>query len=144
MNEKIKNFIQQQTCASFCCIDEEGKPYCFSCFYALNPEEVILYFKSSADSHHSGLLKKTPIVAGTILADKFNLFQIKGIQFEGFVLPDDDLLVRQASAYYYPKHKMAIAIIGEIWTVRIDKIKFTDNSLGFGKKLIWERKASIV
>ena len=139
MDERIAKFISKQTCASICCIDEGGRPYCFSCFYAFNDEEIMLYFKSSEDSHHSGLLKKNAMVAGTILPDKLGLFQIKGIQFEGIVLPDDP----KAAAYYYQKHKVAIAIAGEIWTIRINKIKFTDNSLGFGKKILWERELSI-
>jgi uncharacterized protein YhbP (UPF0306 family) len=28
---------------------------------------------------------------------------------------------------------------GEIWTIKINRIKYTDNTLGFGKKIIWER-----
>lgn len=50
MNETIMRFLQQQSCATICCVDERGKPRCFSCFYAFNREEVLLYFKSQADS----------------------------------------------------------------------------------------------
>ena len=144
MNERIEKFIQQHTCASFCCMDKGPTPYCFSCFYAFNPEDVLLYFKSAADSHHSGLMKENRSIAGTILPDKLNLFRIRGIQFEGIVLFNDDPLILQASTYYYKKFTVAKAMAGEIWTVRINKIKFTDNSLGFGKKLLWEREQSVV
>nr|MDM9317472.1 hypothetical protein [Escherichia coli] len=26
-----------------------------------------------------------------------------------------------------------------VWEIRLDEIKFTDNTLGFGKKMIWLR-----
>ena len=72
MNETIILFLQQQSSATICCVDEQGKPYCFSCFYAFNQQEGLLYFKSSADSHHSVLMKKNPFIAGTVLPDKLN------------------------------------------------------------------------
>jgi len=72
MKESIVQFIQKQTCASLCCVDEQGMPWCFSCFYAFKSEESLLYFKSSADSHHSPMMKRNPFIAGTILPDKLN------------------------------------------------------------------------
>jgi len=139
MNEIIIQFIQKQTCATICCIDEQGKPYCFSCFYTFNPEEGLLYFKSSVDSHHSVLMKKNPLIAGTILPDKLNALFVKGVQFEGFVLDEHQPLAIQASAYYHKKHLIALAIPGEIWTVQINSIKMTDSTKGFGKKITWSR-----
>ena len=79
MNESIIQFIKEQTFTSICCVDETGKPYCFSCFYAFNSIAGLLYFKSSAGSHHAQLMKKNPFVAGTILPDKLNQILIKGI-----------------------------------------------------------------
>jgi len=78
-------------------------------------------------------------VAGTILPDKLNKLQVKGIQFEGTVLAFDDALAASASNHYYKKNPMAVAMSGDIWTVQLNRIKYTDNTLGFGKKIIWER-----
>jgi len=139
MNDSITRFLQRQTCATICCVDELGKPYCFSCFYVFDCKERLLYFKSSADSHHSVLLKKNPIIAGTILPDKLNVLFVKGVQFEGFVLDEHQPLAIQASAYYHKKHLIALAIPGEIWTVQINYIKMTDSTKGFGKKITWSR-----
>jgi uncharacterized protein len=48
MNENIIRFFQKQTCASISCVDDQYKPWCFSCFYAFNTELGLLYYKSSA------------------------------------------------------------------------------------------------
>jgi uncharacterized protein YhbP (UPF0306 family) len=139
MNENIDAFILAHTCANIACLDANGNPYCFSCFYAVDIKEGLLYFKSSADSHHTGFLISNPIVAGTILPDKLNQLQVKGIQLTGIILPFDDALAQNASLHYYKSHPMAMAMSGEIWTIKMNWIKYTDNTLGFGKKIIWER-----
>ena len=142
MNKTIIQFIQEQTCAGICCIDETGKPYCFSCFYAFNAEKGLLYFKSSKESHHAALLMKNPAVAGTILPDKLSTLIVKGLQFEGIVLGKEHPLVKNASVFYHKAKPMALAVPGEIWIVSIDRIKMTDSTLGFGKKIKWEREHS--
>ena len=140
MNENIAGFLEQQTCASVCCIYDEGRPYCFTCYYAFNTEAGIMYFKSSANSHHAGLMKKNPFVAGTILPDKLNKIMIKGLQFEALVLDTQQPLVKRSLGIYLKKHPLALAIPGDIWALKINYIKMTDSALGFGKKIIWRRE----
>ncbi len=139
MNETINRFLQQQICASICCADEQGRPYCFSCFYAFNPEEGLLYFKSSADAHHSALIKNNPVIAGTILPDKLNKLVVKGVQFEGVILDSKHSKTEKASGNYHKKHPLGLAVPGEVWTIEISHIKMTDSTLGFGKKIVWNR-----
>lgn len=144
MEEKIVNFIQKQTCAGICCLDESGNPYCFSCFYVFNYEKGFLYFKSSDSSRHASLLKKSPFVAGTIQPDKLNKFIIKGIQFEGKIVRPDDIMLKQAIKKYHLKFPMAMAIPGEIWIIQLENIKMTDSTIGFGKKIYWNRNEQMV
>ena|ERR1043166_6909682 len=144
MDPNIIRFIQKQTCATVCCADEKGNPYCFSCFYAFNSKEGLLYFKSSASSKHSELISKNPVIAGTILPDKLKVLQVKGIQFEGIVLPKDHFLARQASQAFHKQHPIALVMPGEVWIIQIAAIKMTDTSMGFGKKVYWNRKELIV
>lgn len=139
MNEIIKQYIQKQTCATICCVDELNRPYCFNCFYAFNSEDGLLYFKSSADSHHAALMKKNPFIAGTILPDKLNTLAVKGIQFEAIVLNEHHPFSKPASGYYHSKHPIALTIPGETWTLQLNRIKMTDSTLGFGKKITWNR-----
>lgn len=139
MNIAIREFISKQKCANICCVDGEGAPYCFSCFYACNNEDVVLYFKSSADTYHIKLITANPRIAGTILPDKLPVLALKGIQFQGQILPQEHPLAKSAAKKYYSINPLAIAIPGEVWTVLINHIKMTDSSQGFGKKIEWTR-----
>ena len=139
MNEIIKQFIQQQTCATVCCVDEQSSPYCFSCFYVFNPDKGLLYFKSSDDSLHSAIIKRNPFIAGTILPDKLNMLVTRGIQLEGDVLEQLHPLVKDAVKIYHKNIPMALAIKGKVYTVRLNAVKMTDNQFGFSKKITWKR-----
>ena len=141
MNDKIVKFIHKQTCASVCCVETVANPYSFSCFYAFNAEAGLLYFKSSMDTRHGPVMVSNPHIAGTILPDKLNIMLVKGIQFEGIVLPDDHPSCNHAASHYYKKFPMALAMHGEIWTIQLNYIKMTDSTLGFGKKIEWTRAA---
>lgn len=140
MNEKIAEFIARQTCGTLACVDETGQPWCFSFFYSWDEDGGLLHYKSSADTRHSIILQSDKKIAGTILPDKLNLLQIKGIQFEGELLSPDHPLTTGGSAHYHKRHPIALAMSGDIWTIQVNHIKFTDNSLGIGKKLTWNRE----
>ncbi|MCX6297115.1 MAG: hypothetical protein NTX97_13845, partial [Bacteroidetes bacterium] len=61
------------------------------------------------------------------------------IQLKGkFIIPENELLTT-AKKSYYKKYPFAIAIPGDLWILEFEYIKFTDNTLGFGKKLIWNK-----
>ena len=139
MKKQIDAFIEKQACTSICYVDEKIQPDCFTCFYSYDADETLLHYKSRGDTHHSTLLLKKPMVAGTILPDKLNFLKIKGVQFKGVVLSNEHPLTKNASDHYYRKHPIALTMAGEIRTILIHSIKFTDNTLGFGTKLNWKR-----
>ena len=138
MNEHIVALINKQKVATLCCVDEEMAPYCFSCFFAFDESKHLLHFKTSASSHHAQLLQQNGRVAGTINPDKLNALAIKGIQFRGNVLAPNDPLAADASTLYHKRYPFAHAMKGDVWTIRVTNIKMTDNTLSFGKKIIWE------
>jgi hypothetical protein len=140
MKKHISEFIKKLGTANVCCSDDNNYPYCFSCYYTYNADKQLLYYKSSADTQHSLLLQKKPEVAGTILPEKQEVMSIKGIQFTGVLLDRKNILCADASRLYLMQYPFALAMPGEIYTIRLDKIKMTDNSLGFGKKLQWSRE----
>src|ERR1043165_1175428 len=139
MHQKIVSFLEGQKVATICCVDDLNRPYCFSCFFAFDQENARLYFKSSLNTRHSDLLLQRPAVSGTVQPDKLNPLAIKGIQFTGEVLTD--LRERNASharTVYHKNHPMALAMPGEVFAIELHSIKMTDNTLSFGKKIMWE------
>lgn len=140
MNEKIIQFAQKQKVTTICCVDQSGKPYCFNCFFSFDGVEKLLYFKSSPESYHAKLMSLKPEVAGTILPDKLNALAIKGIQYSGILLPAADPVAKSAARHYHKKYPFALTIPGEIFSIQLNKVKMTDSSNIFGKKIGWERK----
>lgn len=140
MNERIIDFISSQKVATVCCTDEDNNPYCFSCFFAFDVTQHALYFKTSAGTRHADLMLLKSAVAGTVQPDKLNPMAIKGLQFTGQVIPEGSWK-EHAAAVYHRKYPFALAMKGDIWMVKLEYIKMTDNTLAFGKKIIWESEA---
>jgi len=139
MNKTILDFFNNQTCATICCINSNVQPYCFSCFYVFNASEGLLYFKSSVNTDHARFLALNPVVSGTVLPDRLNKLVVKGIQFTGVVLKAEDPLAITAGKDYYKRIPMAMAMKGNVFTIKISSVKMTDSSQIFGSKIIWER-----
>ena len=139
MDRRIIDFLKKQTSASVSCVNEMQEPYSFSCFFAFNPEQNLLYYKSAPSSYHSQVLSKQPKVAGTIMPDKLNKLAIRGIQFTGDLLAEDDPLCKNAAEIYYTKFPIGLAIPGNVYTIRLDQLKMTNNVLGMMEKLSWQR-----
>lgn len=139
MDKAIIEFIKKQTCANVCLNDENGNPYCFTCYYSFDENEKLLYFKTSDDSNHSHFMKKNRIVAGTILPDKSKTGEVRGLQFRGEILELNHNFSKGASAHYHLRFPFALAMKGDVFTIRLSDAKLTDSRLGFGKKVIWER-----
>lgn len=140
MDADILKFIKKQTCATIATAGEKGEPYCFHVFYVIDADNMRLYYKTSNESYHALLMMKNTKIAGAILPDKLNKLMIKGIQFEGVVLHEEDPVVKNASSYYHKKNPLGLAVPGTIWVLQIDHIKMTDNTKGFGTKLHWYRE----
>jgi uncharacterized protein YhbP (UPF0306 family) len=140
MSRKIIDFFKKQTAASISCIDETLQPYSFSCFYAFDSENTLLYFKSSESSYHSRVIMQNPAVSGTVMPDRLNKLAVKGIQFKGEVLAMNDPLCKKSFQNYYNRFPLAVAIPGVIWTIRLDQLKMTNNIMGIFEKLSWQRE----
>ena len=138
MAQSMLEFLKAQTCANVCAIDEEGLPYCFSCFYAFDEANAKLYFKSGPGTHHGKIMQVKHQCSGTVVPDALDPLQIKGIQFKALA-KKLSLFDMAPSILYHARHPLATAIPGELWELSLQWIKFTDNTQGFGSKLLWER-----
>ncbi len=78
---------------------------------------------------------RKPPVAGTVNGQPKTIALIRGVQFKGQIRQlagEESDVARQAYLRRFPVARMLSA---PVWEIRLDELKFTDNTLGFGKKL---------
>jgi len=136
--DKLVDFIQENKVSTVCFIDHENNPYCINCFYTFDEEQHILIFKSSIGTTHQKLTKPKVCISGTILPNVIDTLKLKGMQFTGKIIENEEIDKLQLNSKYFKKFPMSIAVMGYVWAVQLNFLKFTDNTLGFGNKTIWK------
>ncbi|MDU4085579.1 MAG: hypothetical protein E7H67_24310, partial [Enterobacter asburiae] len=79
---------------------------------------------------------------GTVSDQPKTVMRIRGLQFRGELRQLNGDEAERASKRYYQRFPAARMMHSPIWTIDIDEMKFTDNTLGFGKKLNWWREGA--
>ena len=115
-------------------------PYCANCFYAYDQEKNKLIFTSDENTKHISDTKTQNIVAGSIVLETKTIGKIQGIQFNGIITEATNNKYKTANKLYLKRFPYAILKTTKLWIVDLTFIKMTDNRLGFGKKIIWEKK----
>lgn len=141
-DKRIVDFINEHHVLTLATsFDEE--PYCANCFYIYMEDENSLVFTSDYNTKHIRQASHNIYVAGSIVLETSVIGKIQGIQFQGIISePRDELLVEARKAFL-KRFPIAMLMKTTLWVVDLTFLKFTDNRLGFGKKLKWE-KALIV
>lgn len=99
-----------------------------------------LIFTSDFDTRHIKEAIQNSKVAGNVVLETSVVGKIQGIQFSGEMsLPEGEEL-KGVDLIYLKRFPFAVLMNTNLWELRIDYAKMTDNRLGFGKKLIWERE----
>jgi uncharacterized protein len=139
MDKAIQHFFETESNLTFCTVEGDA-PYCANCFYAFIEDGNYLVIKSSESTQHIKNALLNDKVAGTVVPNIHKIGNIKGIQFTGkFSVPQNELFTR-AKTKYYLKHPVSIALPGELWLIELESVKMIDNTMGFGKKLKWEKE----
>lgn len=113
-------------------------PYCANCFYAFDKESNNILFLSDQTTRHIKEAIINNIVAGTIQNGVTTVAKIKGIQFTAEFINLSEEEQKVFYAIYYKKFPFAKVKPAAIWALKLNWIKMTNNTLGFGKKLIWQ------
>lgn len=116
-------------------IDEHGQPWCSNLFYAFAEESYELIFTSGESTLHSRHMEQRANVAASILLESRVVGRLQGLQLRAEA--------QRAEAAYYREQFLksfpyAVFSLKEMWTLKITYAKYTDNTLGFGTKLIFE------
>ncbi len=117
----------------------KNEPYTASCFYTWSDDLQMFIFTSDPETRHASYLKVQKRAAGTIALETKIIGKIRGIQFTGdvFELENNELEIGRKA--YLKRFPYAIVMKTHFWGFSPDFIKMTDNRLGFGKKIIWEK-----
>jgi hypothetical protein len=114
-----------------------NEPWCANCFYVYLEEENALVFTTDPKTRHGKEFLMNMHVAGSVVLETKIIGRIRGIQFQGTVSePSAEMAEKVKSAYLW-RFPVAMLMDTHLWVVKLSFIKFTDNRLGFGKKLVW-------
>jgi uncharacterized protein len=104
------------------------------CFYLRYGEHSLL-FKSAPESRHMKEISISAEVSGSIYVETREIAAIQGIQFSGRCHPAEN----KACEHYNLRFPEAAAFPGIVYEIQLLEIKYTDNSLGFGTKIVWRK-----
>lgn len=119
---------------------KDNKPYCCSCFYVYNGKENSFIVTSDNDTRHVKEVIDQPFISGAIALETTMVGKIQGIQFTGTMKLIDGEELKRAKLLYLKRFPVAAFSELVLWRIIPDFLKYTDNRLGFGKKMIWEKK----
>jgi uncharacterized protein YhbP (UPF0306 family) len=115
----------------------DNEPWCANCFYVYLEEENALVFTTDATTRHGQEFLINPMVAGSVVLETMIIGRIRGIQFQGIIAEPEGELASKCKRAYLLRFPPASLMDTHLWIVKLTYIKFTDNRLGFGKKIIW-------
>lgn len=136
VEERIIKFIKRHHVLNLATISAEGKPYCAACFYAYDSKRNRLIFTSDDTTRHAQEMILNRDVACAITLETRIVGKVQGVQICGTAERGND----EDTKIYIKRFPYAALAELNIWAIEPTFIKLTDNTLGFGKKLIWSRQ----
>lgn len=103
-------------------------------------DENAIIFTSDQDTRHAQEFMKNPKVSGSVVLETMVIGKIRGIQFSGTVMDVPEDMLKRSQFAYIKRFPVAALMETKLWMITPDHIKMTDNRLGFGKKLVWDKK----
>ena len=133
VDKRITDFIKRHHVLTLATVSSEGEPYCAACFYTYDKERNRLIFTSDDTTRHAQQMLENKKVAIGITLETRIVGKVQGAQICGIAERGDE----KDKATYIKRFPYAAVAPLNIWAVEPTFIKLTDNTLGFGKKLIW-------
>jgi len=137
---KITSFLKKHHVLTLATVAGD-QPWVANCFYAFVEEQMAFVFTSGYETRHVQEAALNPKVAGNVVLETSIIGKIQGIQFSGTLVKAEGDALAKASSAYLKRFPFAALMDTTLWILAIDYLKMTDNRLGFGKKLLWERSA---
>lgn len=138
MEKRITEFIKKHHVLTLA-TTYRGIPWVANCFYAYLEDENVFVFTSGRDTKHIKDLAEGNSVAASIVLETSVIGKIQGIQLRGRLSEPGGELLKTSRMAYLKRFPFTALMETTLWVLEVEYIKMTDNRLGFGKKLIWEK-----
>ena len=138
IDERISRFFRKHHVLTIA-TTVDNEPWCANCFYVYLEDENSLVFTTDPETRHGKEFLKNRLVAGSVVLETLVTGKIRGIQFQGIVSEPEGDLAEKSRRSYLKRFPVAMLMDTHLWVVELTHIKMTDNRLGFGKKLIWNK-----
>lgn len=133
IDERIIKFIKRHHVLTLATVNSEGMPYVANCFYAYDKRRNLFIFISDETTRHGGEMAQNGNVALSIVLETRIVGRVEGLQITGTAERGDN----EAKLCYIKRFPYAAVAPLTLWMVHPTMMKLTDNTLGFGTKLIW-------
>lgn len=120
-------------------VARDGELWAASAFYIWDREKAAFYLLSEESTRHAQMSGRCAPVAGTVNGQPRTIAMIRGVQFRGEICMLEDNESAALRERYCRCFPVARGMTAPVWELRVNELKFTDNTLGFGKKLSWLR-----
>lgn len=135
INERFVRFLRRHHVLTLATV-AEGLPYCSNAFYCYDKERNLIVFTSDPATRHAQEMERNPRVAASVVLETKIVGRVQGLQLCGTATRADE----RAKRMYLKRFPYAALAELTLWAIEPDFMKLTDNTLGFGKKLIWNDK----
>ena len=138
IDQQIIHFLNEHHLLTLA-TSQNDKPYCCNLFYVYDQVSNQLIFSTETKTKHAQDFITNTNVAGSVALETKNVSKIQGVQLQGTIqeLKGEDLKI--AKEQYIKAFSYAANMDLHLWAMPLNFIKMTNNKLGFGKKLIWEK-----
>ena len=138
IDPRIVKFIKRHHVMTLA-VAKDNIPWVAHCFYCYDPDKNLFLFTSDDDTRHirDFLGSGSREVSGGIALETSIVGKIQGIQLSGRMYLLEGEAQAEGRKRYIRRFPVAVMADLHLWGLEPNFIKFTDNRLGFGKKLTW-------
>ncbi len=138
IDEKFLEFIKEHHVMNLA-TSVDDQPYIAHCFFSYDKKNNIFIFTSNPDTRHGKEMISNNLAAAGIALETTTIGKIQGLQMTGKILQFEGDDLKRAKKKYLKKFPYAILKLETMWGFEPYYMKLTDNRLGFGTKLRWEK-----
>lgn len=138
IDERLTTFIKEHHVLTLAFSDFNSEIWCANAFYVFDDSIPGFIITSEERTRHIKLSSVNNIVAGSIVLETEKIGLIRGLQFKAIIKKSGGSLFDEFRLKYLKRYPYAVLSGSSLWTIQLTEMKYTDNRLGFGTKLVYQ------